>query len=640
MYKINKNCLNFFSNLKLFFHLSSSIGTEQITNCNVIRGLSTLTTTNIDQINQNQSSPDTIKNNKAKLILSLAKKNIKSPVLYGYSKNNSNIKFILSNQDKLKIASNKRIQDYPHPKIDSKLSQSQSITYNFNTFNNNIHNKKRVSTILEYFFNSFFSSISKPVFIETPDKLILRLYYVIGTVFEYCASQPSSTINSKNNTESKIKNTAPLLGKGTYMKKHLTEKLAKIIDYVMKNINKKAPKNKKALWYWKRIQKRKNKLNKACLKGKLYNFNNILAYAFKMYKLNKIRRNKTRFKSTLVFPLKKTQELKQKVKGKWYYVIGSNQKKVSTFQNQNNNTVLLSRPNHKPNFKKIDKNNCLMLQQNISNSIKATDKSLNVNKDYWWLKIGLLKSLLLKFFKKEIEVQLVRLYNIGHDPNILARSVSANTKTFNFRFLLTKLWKKISVYKSSKIILQKNRILKNITFSSAQLLPIENYLLKPYSSIPYVSSDVIMDLNSNNNSNISSTLNKDLIPLDKYINKLDNTGLGYSKDLTITQKTKKVSQLTYQNSNKLKLLIPSSILYDNMDNYKEIITNPVAPAKTTGIRIRLAGRLKTERFKPRQTVQTVQIGSLSKNFVNTASFTSKNKKGVFNIKVWMSSSYY
>jgi len=155
--------------------------------------------------------------------------------------------------------------------------------------------------------------------------------------------------------------------------------------------------------------------------------------------------------------------------------------------------------------------------------------------------------------------------------------------------------KKISVYKSSKIILQKNRILKNITFSTAQLLPIEKYLLNPYSSIPYVSSDVIIDLNSNNNSNISSTLNKDIIPLDKSVNKLENTGLVYSKDLILTQKTKIISQLTYQNSNKLKLLIPSSIFYDNMDNYKEIITNPVTPAKTTGIKIRLAGRLKKQK---------------------------------------------
>jgi hypothetical protein len=628
-FKLNSyNRINFnsFSNLNLFIPLS--IGIKQRTNCNVIRGLSTLTPTKIDQINKNQGVSDTINNNKAKLILSLAKKNIMFPVS---STNNSNINFILNNHDKLKIASNKKIQDYPHPKIDLKLSQSQSITYNFNTFNSNIKNKKRVSTILEYFFHSFFSSISKPVFIETPDKLILRLYYVIGSVFEYCAPHPTN----KNNTDYKIKNTAPLLRKGTYMKKHLTEKLANFIDYVMKNINKNTFKNKKALWYWKRIQKRKNKLNKACLNGKLYNFNNILAYAFKMYKLNKIRRNKTRFKSTMVFPLKKTQELKQKVKGKWYYVIGSNKQKVSTFQN--NNTVFFSR--RKPNIK----NKNLMLQQNISNFIKTTDKSLNINKDYWWLKIGLLKSLLLKMFKKELEVQLVRLYNIGHDPYILARSVSANTKTFNFRFLLTKLWKKISVYKSSKIILQKNRILKNITFSSAQLLPIENYLLKPYNSIPFVSSDVIMDINSNNNNNISSTLNKNIFTLDKDINILDKTGLGYSKDLIITQKTKMVSQLTYQNSNKLKLLIPSSILYDNMDNYKDIITNPVAPAKTTGIRIRLAGRLNTEKFKPKKTVQTVQIGSLSKNlvnFVNTASFTSKNKKGTFNIKVWMSSSYY
>lgn len=638
LFKVNSyNTLNLnkFSNLNLNFPLSNE--TDQRINCNVIRGLSTLTPTNIDQINKNNSSPDTINSNKAKLILSLAKKNIMSPVLSDYSKsqNNPNIKFILSNQDKLKIASNKRIQDYPHPKIDTKLSLSQSITYSFNNFNSNINNKKRVSTILEYFFNSFFSSISKPIFIETPDKLILRLYYVIGTVFEYCA--PHSTIDQNNNKESKNKSTAPLLGKGTYMKKHLTEKLAKIIDYVIKNINKKTPKNKKALWYWKSIQKRKNKLNKACLNGKLYNFNNLLAYAFKMYKLNKIRRNKTRFKSTLVFPLKKTQELKQKVKGKWYYIIDSNQKKVSTLQG--NNTALFSRLNLNSNFKN------LMLQQNNYNLIKATDKSLNLNKDYWWLKIGLLKSLLVKIFNKEIEVQLVRLYNIGHDPKILARSVSANTKTFNFRFLLTKLWKKISVYKSSKIVLQKNRILKNITFSRAQLLPIENYLLKSYNSIPYISSDVIMDLNSNNNSNISSTLNKDLIPfpLDKIINKLDNTGLGFSKNLNVKQKIKLVSQLTYQNSNNLKLLIPSSILYDNMDNYKEIITNPVAPAKTTGIRIRLAGRLKTERFKPKKTVQTVQIGSLSKNlvnFVNTASFTTKNKKGTFNLKIWMSSSYY
>jgi hypothetical protein len=255
MYKINKNLfkvnsynglnLNYISNLSLFIPLPN--GTGQITPCNVIRGLSTLTPTNIDQNNKNKYSSNTINSNKAKLIIAVAKQNIMSPV---FSTKKSDINFVLSNQDKLKIASNKRIQDYPHPKIDPKLSQFQSITYNFNPINSKIHNKKRVSTILEYFFHSFFSSISKPVFIETPDKLILRLYYVIGTLFEYYAPHTTNKNNNQNKKNSpKIKSTAPILRKGMYIKKHLSEKLAKIIDYIMKNINKNFPKNKKALLF-------------------------------------------------------------------------------------------------------------------------------------------------------------------------------------------------------------------------------------------------------------------------------------------------------------------------------------------------------------------------------------------------------
>jgi len=57
-----------------------------------------------------------------------------------------------------------------------------------------------------------------------------------------------------------------------------------------------------------------------------------VAYAFKLYKLNKIRRNKTRFKSTLVFPLKKNTRIKTKSKRKGYYIIDSNQTKVLLFK--------------------------------------------------------------------------------------------------------------------------------------------------------------------------------------------------------------------------------------------------------------------------------------------------------------------
>lgn len=63
------------------------------------------------------------------------------------------------------------------------------------------------------------------------------------------------------------------------------------------------------------------------------------------------------------------------------------------------------------------------------------------------------------------------------------------------------------------------------------------------------------------------------------------------------------------------------------------------PSNIVGIKVRVSGRLATERSRPRQTVQTAQIGSFAKgnmSLVDNASFTSKNKKGAFTVKVWIS----
>lgn len=63
------------------------------------------------------------------------------------------------------------------------------------------------------------------------------------------------------------------------------------------------------------------------------------------------------------------------------------------------------------------------------------------------------------------------------------------------------------------------------------------------------------------------------------------------------------------------------------------------PSHIVGIKVRVSGRLMTERSRPRQTVQTAQIGSFAKgnlSLVDSASFTTKNKKGSFTVKVWIS----
>ena len=62
------------------------------------------------------------------------------------------------------------------------------------------------------------------------------------------------------------------------------------------------------------------------------------------------------------------------------------------------------------------------------------------------------------------------------------------------------------------------------------------------------------------------------------------------------------------------------------------------PSHIVGIKVRVSGRLAIERSRPRQTVQTAELGSFSKNnlsLVDSALFTSKNKKGAFTVKVWI-----
>jgi hypothetical protein len=70
------------------------------------------------------------------------------------------------------------------------------------------------------------------------------------------------------------------------------------------------------------------------------------------------------------------------------------------------------------------------------------------------------------------------------------------------------------------------------------------------------------------------------------------------------------------------------------------------PSYITGMKIRISGRLTTQRSVPRQTEQTAQIGSFSSShipanskasgIIEFAAFSTKNQKGAFTIKVWIS----
>lgn len=87
---------------------------------------------------------------------------------------------------------------------------------------------------------------------------------------------------------------------------------------------------------------------------------------------------------------------------------------------------------------------------------------------------------------------------------------------------------------------------------------------------------------------------------------------------------------------------PAAEHNNNMD-IEGISSNPLSikerTSRLTGLKIRIAGRLNRQRVVPKRTVKTAYKGGISKtenNLVDTATYTSKNKKGAVSVRVWLS----
>lgn len=71
---------------------------------------------------------------------------------------------------------------------------------------------------------------------------------------------------------------------------------------------------------------------------------------------------------------------------------------------------------------------------------------------------------------------------------------------------------------------------------------------------------------------------------------------------------------------------------------KKTNNSSIIPSYLSGFKIRVAGRLLTQRVIPRLTVKTIQRGTLARGkakFVDSARFSNKNKRGSFSITVTM-----
>lgn len=84
----------------------------------------------------------------------------------------------------------------------------------------------------------------------------------------------------------------------------------------------------------------------------------------------------------------------------------------------------------------------------------------------------------------------------------------------------------------------------------------------------------------------------------------------------------------------LKASLPTTVAEGSV-----IETNVDSASHITGVKIKLSGRLTTQRAGPRQTVSANRLGSSAKGQYGLVDFnqhTSKNKLGAFTMKVWVS----
>jgi len=150
---------------------------------------------------------------------------------------------------------------------------------------------------------------------------------------------------------------------------------------------------------------------------------------------------------------------------------------------------------------------------------------------------------------------------------------------------------------------------------------------------------------SNNNSKFLALNNKNLqllsLQLSKYYKKpveleLDRLYYPYFDSNILANMIGLISNMI-----KFRIIIKKLFSVAKLKNPIKLVKktrSSLIPSFLSGIKIRLAGRLLTQRVIPRLTVKTIQKGTLARgksNFVNSARFTNKNRRGVYSITVTM-----
>ena len=240
--------------------------------------------------------------------------------------------------------------------------------------------------------------------------------------------------------------------------------------------------------------------------------------------------------------------------------------------------------------------------------VKGTDPRLLSFFNISYKTLEKITFILSTVFKKKIELDIIRLYFPFHDSKILAKVLgsSSNTNKYKFSRMIQKLL--------PKAVIKNPSLFKNSAAQAPSILP---------NSIKELKDSTL------NLANFSKGLAYNLFSHNKLEKSFSHPDL---------KKEANLKEAFLSNSNKNNSILSPALVQEGFDieSPLETVQGLPLPSSISGLNVKLAGRLTTQRVIPRYTIQTRQEGSLARgkvNFLEKARFTNKNKRGAYSFTV-------
>lgn len=237
--------------------------------------------------------------------------------------------------------------------------------------------------------------------------------------------------------------------------------------------------------------------------------------------------------------------------------------------------------------------------------------------------------LLSDILATEVQLEIVQLKYPYHDSNIFAQLLGFKARKLTYGKIKNKIIKKIPVYYS------------NTRRSSREEGTKSSFVLTRSGSFTGAGAGDKIKKKSVLSSfkfGVEIGGGQDGVTKAKLLGSVDSPSSNSRKSLgNSTLKISKSKVASISSVNKLRVGQKETINL-NVHRRKKDKKNQIASV-LTGIKVRIAGRLARQRVVPKRTVKTTYKGAVSKsniNLVESATYTGKNKKGAFSIRVWLS----